>query len=386
MANRIFVLAVVVLWLSSMSWLVIERILPSFYAGEPPIEQAYETGKAVAWQVQWKGKPVGRSASVRLSGVGGTTDLVNRVLLTDIPLMELAPTWMRTVIGDLGNITFDAHTRIEIDALGNFSSFNSRISINELPSVLNISGRVEDSFLQLRVHSGDISYTTPIYLPDRNSLNEVLFPDAKLPQMYVGRSWQEKIYSPFHSPSNPVELVQAEVVSVEAIQYGEEMFDRLNIFRETPEASMEYLISSGHEASDDRLPLLNLEDPTQSLLVLKPTSKLPAKLEDGTHAPPSWVTPVSHMGGLKMHLNDASYKSFVTWIQDYAKVVGDRYDTAAELPADNLYPSKQVLRLKDAPQAWAKGTPVQFFVHAWNAQQHTWAAQASAFTQGLVTP
>jgi len=229
MANRIFVLAVVVLWLSSMSWLVIERILPSFYAGEPPIEQAYETGKAVAWQVQWKGKSVGRSASVRLSGVGGTTDLYNRVLLTDFPLMELAPTWMRTVIGPLGDITFDAHTRIEIDALGNFSAFNSRISINDLPSVLIISGRVEDSLLQLRVRSGDISYTTPIYLPDSKSLNEVLFPDAKLPQMYVGRSWQEKIYSPFHSPSNPVELVQAEVVSVEAIQYGDEMRKTLRI-------------------------------------------------------------------------------------------------------------------------------------------------------------
>ncbi|MCH8840616.1 MAG: hypothetical protein IH831_08085 [Planctomycetes bacterium] len=229
MANRIFVLAVVVLWLSSMSWLVMERILPSFYAGEPPMEQAYETGKAVAWQIQWKGKPVGRAASVRLSGVGGTTDLVNRVLLADIPLMELAPTWMRTVIGDLGDITFDARTRIEIDALGNFSAFNSRISINDLPSVLNISGRVEDSFLQLRIRSGDISYTTPIYLSDRNSLNEVLFPDAQLPQMYVGRSWQEKIYSPFHSPSNPVELVRAEVVSVEAIQYGEEMRKTLRI-------------------------------------------------------------------------------------------------------------------------------------------------------------
>ncbi len=229
MANRIFVLAVVVLWLSSMSWLVIERILPSFYAGEPPMEQAYETGKAVAWQVQWKGEPVGQAASVRLSGVGGTTDLYNRVLLTDIPLMELAPAWMRTVIGDLGGITFDAHTRIEIDALGNFSAFNSRISIDELPSVLNISGRVEDSFLQLRIRSGDISYTTPIYLPDRKALNEVLFPDARLPQMYVGRSWQEKIYSPFHSPSNPVELVQAEVVSVEAIQYGEETRKTLRI-------------------------------------------------------------------------------------------------------------------------------------------------------------
>jgi len=29
---------------------------------------------------------------------------------------------------------------------------------------------------------------------------------------------------------------------------------------------------------------------------------------------------------------------------------------------------------------------VQFFVHGWDAQQHTWATRASAFTQGLVTP
>ena len=229
MANRIFVLAVVVLWLSSMSWLVVERILPSFYAGEPPIEQAYETGEAVAWQVEWRGEPVGQAASVRLSGVGGSTDLYNRVLLTEIPLMELAPTWMRTAIGDLGDITFDAHTRIEFDPLGNFSAFSSRISINDLPSMLNITGRVEDSFLQLQVRSGDISYTTPIYLPDSKSLNEVLFPDAKLPQMYVGRSWREEIYSPFHSPGNPVELVQAEVVSVEAIQYGGETRKTLRI-------------------------------------------------------------------------------------------------------------------------------------------------------------
>jgi len=229
MANRIFVFAVIVLWLSSMSWLVVERILPSFYTGEPPIEQAYETGEAVAWKVEWGGKPVGQAASVRLSGVAGTTDLYNRVVLTDIPLMDLAPAWMRNTIGDLGNITFDAHTRIEFDPLGNFSSFNSRISINDLPSMLNITGRVEDSFLQLRVRSGDISYTSPIYLPDSKSLNEVLFPDAKLPQMYVGRSWREEIYSPFHSPGSPVELVQAKVVSVEAIQYLGETYKTLRI-------------------------------------------------------------------------------------------------------------------------------------------------------------
>lgn len=222
MANRIFVFAVVALWLSSMSWLVVERILPSFYSGEPPIQEAYEAGRAVAWEVQWQGRPVGHAASVRLPGVGGTTDLVNRVVLQDIPLMDLAPTWMRSAIGDLGDITFDALTRIEFDSLGSFSAFDSRITINDVPSMLSISGRLEDSFLKLRFQSGDISYTTPVYLPDSKSLNELLFPDAKLPQMYVGRSWREEIYSPFHSPGNPVELVQAEVVSAEAIDFGGE--------------------------------------------------------------------------------------------------------------------------------------------------------------------
>jgi hypothetical protein len=229
MANRVFVLVVIGLWLSSMSWLVVERILPSFYSGEPPIEQAYETGEAVAWQVEWGGEPVGVAASVRLPGVAGTTDLYNRVLLTEIPLIELAPAWMRPTIGNLGDITFDAYTRIEFDPLGNFSAFHSRISINDLPSMLNIAGRVEDSYLQLKVQSGDISYTSPIYLPDSKSLNEVLFPDARLPNMYVGRSWQEEIYSPFHSPGDPVELVKAEVVSAEAIQFDGEIRKTLRI-------------------------------------------------------------------------------------------------------------------------------------------------------------
>ncbi len=229
MANRVFVLAVIGLWLGSMSWLVVERILPSFYSGEPPIEQTYETGEVVAWQVEWRGKPVGQAASVRLSGAGGSTDLYNRVLLEGFPLTELVPSWMRSTIDDLGDITFDAHTRIEFDPLGNFSAFDSRISINDLPSIFNITGRVEESFLQLQVRSGDITYSSPIYLPDSKALNEVLFPDARLPHMYVGRSWREEIYSPFHTPGNPVELVRAEVVSVEAIQYGGETRKTLRI-------------------------------------------------------------------------------------------------------------------------------------------------------------
>jgi len=223
MANRIFVCAVLVLWLGSMTWLVTDRILPSFYNGQPPIVQAYEDGEAVAWDVRWKGKSVGEAASVRLAGVGGSKDLFNRVVLNEFPVMELAPSWIRAAVGNLGQMTFDVLTRVEFDPLGKFSSFNSRITLNEMPSVLRMSGRIEDSYLKLKVSSSEFSHSTRIYLPNSEALNEALFPDARLPYMHIGRSWQEKVYSPFSSPAAPVERVHVEVVSVETIEHHDEV-------------------------------------------------------------------------------------------------------------------------------------------------------------------
>lgn len=220
MANRIFISAVVVLWLSSMTWLVTERILPSITGGgQPPITKAYEQGEAVAWRVIWRGNEVGKAASIQLKGVGGSTDLFNRVVLEEFPIMELAPSWLRATVGKLGHMTFDVMTRVEFDPLGKFSSFNSRISLNDMPSILRMSGRVEDSHLKLRVHARELSHRTQIYLPNSETLSEALFPDAKLPYLHIGRSWQEKIYSPFSSPASPVELVEVEVVARETVEY-----------------------------------------------------------------------------------------------------------------------------------------------------------------------
>ena len=98
------------------------------------------------------------------------------------------------------------------------------------------------------------------------------------------------------------------------------------------------------------------------------------------------MTPVSHMGGLKMHIHDQSYKSFVRWIQDYARVVEGTYKTVEELPSDNWYASQMILRIKATPEAWKVGTPVQLFVHEWDAATNAWRDEPIAFTQGTVTP
>jgi hypothetical protein len=81
---------------------------------------------------------------------------------------------------------------------------------------------MHDSFLELKIRSGDISYSPDpvnVYLPDSKALNEALFPDARLPLMYEGRSWREEVYSPFHAPNHPIEALHAEVVSTDAMEY-----------------------------------------------------------------------------------------------------------------------------------------------------------------------
>jgi hypothetical protein len=219
MANRVFVLAVIVLWLGSMTWLFTDRILPTFQGGQPPALETFENGEAIAWSVEWAGEEVGYAASVRVPGVAGSVELHNRISLDDMPIIDLAPAWMRMAVPTLGDMSFDVISRIEFDSLSNFSSFESRVVLNDMPSVLRLSGRVKDSYLRLNVMSGQLPYEAVVYMPDSKSLNEALFPGAKLQYMYVGREWQEEVYSPFRATSDPVELVHAEVVSEESIEH-----------------------------------------------------------------------------------------------------------------------------------------------------------------------
>ncbi len=148
---------------------------------------------------------------------------------------------------------------------------------------------------------------------------------------------------------------------------------------------MASLIASSRRESSKHLPLINVDNPRESLMVLKPTAKLPPKDAQGKFAKASSLIPVYHMGGLKMHVDDQSYKAFVAWIQDYARVVKGEYSKIEQLPSDNWFPSKHVLRIRNAPAAWPAFARVQLFVHQQDGDG-AWRESPIAFTQGAVTP
>ena len=71
-------------------------------------------------------------------------------------------------------------------------------------------------------HDGDA-----IQFRSHSLLTSELIPEPKLLQVYVGRKWQQEVYSPFRPPGNSLEIMQAEVVEERCIEHrGERMHAR----------------------------------------------------------------------------------------------------------------------------------------------------------------
>jgi len=215
---------------------------------------------------------------------------------------------------------------------------------------------------------------------------------SRVVDSFVRTVWSQRMRCfPCHTPneidpSNARQQAAVKTYSELTKKYDDEMLDRLAIFRATPEETLDHLVTRSEQTPHGELPMLNIEDPRRSLLVLKPMSKLPMKQADGTFEAPSYAEPVTHMGGLKMHPDDQTYKAFIAWIQDYANVVSGQYSSVEDLPADNWTATQLVLKLTATPAEWEPQTPVQFFVHAWDDAESNWTAEPVAFTQGTVTP
>lgn len=215
---------------------------------------------------------------------------------------------------------------------------------------------------------------------------------SRVMDSFVRHVWSQRMRCfPCHTPheidpDNPQHRGAVKTQEKFAEQFDEPMLDRLHFFRETPEATLDFLLERSRQVTDGELPLVNLEQPAKSLIVLKPLSKLPARSAAGEFEPPSYREPVSHMGGMKMHPDDPSYKAFIAWVSDYAKVTGDQYVSAADLPADNWIPTQKVVRLADVPAAVPNLSTLQLMIHDWDESANDWSAEPIAFTQNKVNP
>jgi hypothetical protein len=126
-----------------------------------------------------------------------------------------------------------------------------------------------------------------------------------------------------------------------------------------PEATLKYLMESK---------LIDTKEPEKSLLLRKPLGE------------------VKHGGGIKFQPGDEGYKAFRGFVEDYSKIVNDKYAKAAELPQKQSrdgFGTDIWLKIANTQPAWGdKYLQVKLF--AWDAAKKAWEAEPVASTDRKV--
>lgn len=218
---------VVVFWGLTSGWLLVAKILPSLSPGSPPGYQAMYTADGslipVAWTVQWNDRPLGWAiAESQRTALGGLL-VDSRMHFDRLPLDEIVPAWtsllVRRALPEPDGLTFDARSRLTIDAAGDLRSFMSIVNVPGSTEQVLLNGTVDAGSVRVHVQAGEMQYETTRHLPEQMMIGDELSPQATMPGLFEGRRWTVPICSPLRAGSTPIEILHAEVGPEETIYW-----------------------------------------------------------------------------------------------------------------------------------------------------------------------
>jgi hypothetical protein len=222
MGSRWFNLAIVLVWLSTTTWLVVAKILPPLRRGEPPNYHSMYDGLGekkpppVAWDMSLNGKSLGYAVVlVQKTMSGDMTEVESRIHFEHVPLAELSPAWMKALFRSSMQPSEDLRmfvgSHLTIDKLGYLSEFNSRLRVAGMQDAIRIKGTVHGSLLKIVVRAGELEYPFETFLPSDSLVTDELSPQLCLTGLRVGQEWTVPVFSPMRPPNNPVDVLQARV-------------------------------------------------------------------------------------------------------------------------------------------------------------------------------
>jgi hypothetical protein len=249
MSSRWYNTAVLLFWLVSMGWLLAEKVLPPMVVGDPPnygkiLAEEQQAPEPVSWQLYWQERAVGWSHSETEHAPGDVTKLRNHVHLERFPLQDLAPPWLAPVLegvlGPDGHLDVDAHSTVELMPIGSRGDYrlyglSSTVQLGPLEDVIRLQGLVHGNQLDLSVRCGDFVYRTSTDVAHDALVGDGLSPRTRLPELHVGQTWTEPVYSPLQMPNSPAHILKATVERQETIPWdGEAVRTWLVVYRNDP--------------------------------------------------------------------------------------------------------------------------------------------------------
>jgi len=220
--------AVILLWVASMSWLLSQKVLPAVLVGEPPsyrtIVEANQETPRVGWSMALNGREVGWALNTTSPLPRDMTEVRSRVHFEDLPLEEMTPLWLRSLlVPDSGwpvRLQLEAESRLTFDPLERLSEFVSSVGFQGMDEVIRLRGTLDGPELMLSVRSGDFTYETELNVPEEALLSDGLSPQTNLPGLREGQNWNVRVYSPLRPPNAPLEILHAAVEESKTILWS----------------------------------------------------------------------------------------------------------------------------------------------------------------------
>lgn len=211
MGNRLYIAAVVAFWLASMTWLVTDRILPPFFGGNAPATRISNQLEPVAWRIEMDSRPCGEAVLQAVEADSGVREVHSLIEIDRIDAPEAAPFWLQPMLKSIRDLSFRVRTITTFGSLGELSSFKTRMQIDRAETPIRVSGAIRGEMLQLRVRISDLTKQFEHPWPKNAALGGDMTPATRLLPLWEGRRWTQEVYSPFSSPKEPLEMIEATV-------------------------------------------------------------------------------------------------------------------------------------------------------------------------------
>ena len=230
MDARWFRPVVVILWISTMTWLTVEKVLPQLLRGDPPTYRsilAGDEGTATnAWALYLNDQEIGVAETRVEKSPAGQKLLHHRLNISKFRFQELLPDALKRLLrSDLVNLApTSAAIRgtIELDANDQLKRLEADVRWGTIRDFIHLSGIVKEDELRIfAVAMGNVALPpTKIPLTTQTVLCESLAPLGQIPGLRIGQKWTVPVFSPLQ-PTSPVEYLRAEVTRTEPLMWNE---------------------------------------------------------------------------------------------------------------------------------------------------------------------
>lgn len=253
MISRIYPAFVVVFWLTTMSWLLVSKVLPPLLGGRPPdyaaaLSSRAEKEEPVVWRISWNDKRIGTAASDTVRTQDGGTALRHVVHFEHLPLDAMLSegfgavgAMMKPLVAGDGNLEIEMMwaTEFRFDAARQFRSLHVVGDLGELINFIRITGEMQpNQKLKLRTKlagsspgNGQTVLNHEIHLPRESLVRDAFAPRPELKNLTVGQTWTIPVYRPF-PPNSPVQIVEATAERLDVIVWdGRDVETILVVYR-----------------------------------------------------------------------------------------------------------------------------------------------------------